>query len=102
MAKNTAELDLHAVTELVLYTENDEYLITRRVPEFARNLAKKMARCQYDETKAVKLLEYLTKEAATKYRKEFGGPLFPPAVRRAAAVELLPSVVAAAKDFLFM
>lgn len=87
-----AAVDTHAVRELVLYTENDYHLWERRMPEFAKNLAAKIKRGQYDAGKAVKLIEYLTKEAADKYSKEYGGS-FSVATRRAAAEELLPAVI---------
>lgn len=96
-------VDEHAATELVLYVENDYYLYTRRLPEYAKNLARKIKRGTYNATQAVKLLEYLTKEAATKYDKEFGSgysSIFSPATRRAAAAELLPTVVEQAQQML--
>lgn len=96
-------VDEHAATELVLYVENDYYLYTRRLPEYAKNLARKIKRGTYNATQAVKLLEYLTKEAATKYDKEFGSgysSTFSPATRRAAAAELLPTVVEQAQQML--
>lgn len=96
-------VDEHAATELVLYVENDYYLYTRRLPEYAKNLARKIKRGTYNAAQAVKLLEYLTKEAATKYDKEFGSgysSTFSPATRRAAAAELLPTVVEQAQQML--
>lgn len=98
----TQPIDEAAARELALYTENDYHLATRRMPEFAKNLATKIKRGKYDAAKAVKLLEYLTKEAATKYAKEFGGrwdTTFSPATRRAAAEILLPSVVELAAEY---
>jgi len=89
---SAAAADEIGARELVLYIENDYHLYERRMPEFAKNLATKMKRGSYDADKAVKLLEYLTKEAAIKYGKEFGGT-FSPATRRLAAQELLPSVI---------
>jgi hypothetical protein len=95
-----AGVDEHAVRELVLFFENDSHLWTRRLPEYAKNLATKMKRGTYDAGQAVKLIEYLAQEGATKYRKEFGGPasMFSPATRRQAAIELLPSVVEKAEE----
>jgi hypothetical protein len=89
---SAAAADEIGARELVLYIENDYHLFERRMPEFAKALATKMKRGSYDADKAVKLLEYLTKEAAIKYGKEFGGT-FSPATRRLAAQELLPSVI---------
>jgi hypothetical protein len=93
-----AAVDPHGVTELVLHIENTEYLVNRRMPEFAKNLAAKMKRGTYDKAKAVKLIEYLVKEGADSYRKQYGGT-FSPATRRAAAAALLPNVVELAQQY---
>lgn len=87
--------------ELVLYILNDEYLATRRFPEFAKNIATKLKRGKFDPTLAIKLLEYLTKEGATKYHKEFGKRFirsFSPATRREAAAQLVPYAVELAQE----
>lgn len=96
-ARRAPEADDHAARELALYVVNDAHLYLRRLPDFAKNLAAKIKRGTYDEAKAVKLIEYLTKEAAQKYGREFGGT-FDAATRRAAAVELLPIVVEQAQE----
>lgn len=96
-ARRAREADDHAARELALYVVNDAHLYLRRLPDFAKNLAAKIKRGTYDEAKAVKLIEYLTKEAAQKYGREFGGT-FDAATRRAAAVELLPIVVEQAQE----
>jgi hypothetical protein len=57
-----------------------------------------MKRGTYDKAKAVKLIEYLVKEGADSYRKQYGGT-FSPATRRAAAAALLPNVVELAQQY---
>lgn len=74
--------------ELVLFTENDSHLMTRRFPNFAENLTKKKASGKYDRTQAVKLMMYFTDEAAKKYVKDGGGEwskVFPKADREQVA-----------------
>ena len=80
-------LDTHAVRELGLFLDGEEPLYNSKMRMFV-NLATKVARGIYDREKAVKLFEYLVKEAVRMY----GGPTetvaFDRAVRRAVAEEL--------------
>ena len=90
-------VDPHGARELAMFVVNDSHLYLRRLPEFAKNLATKLKRGTYDEAKAVKLIEYLTKEASQQYGQQYGHT-FSPATRRAAAVELLPTVIEQAQE----
>jgi hypothetical protein len=60
------------VRELQLFFQNDEYLMNRRFPEFAKNIKNKVRRGIYDPEKAVKLFMYLADEISKKYSKDFG------------------------------
>lgn len=61
--------------ELLLFCENDGDLYRQQVQPIEKNLAKKLAKGQYDHTKAKKLWGYLADNCAKKYVKEFGGGL---------------------------
>ena len=101
--RNTSKVDPVAVRELVLFTENDGTLY-RQATSIITNLAKKMAKGQFDKTKAIKAMGYLADSGGRKYAKEYGAPvrgswqsypmakvsrIFSPATRRAAAADLL-------------
>jgi hypothetical protein len=98
-----ASADPVAAHELALFTENDGTLY-RQATSIITNLAKKMAKGQFNRTKAVKAMGYLADSGGRKYMKEFGDPVrgpwhsypmakvsrvFSPATRRAAAALLL-------------
>lgn len=77
-----------AVSELVLYIKNDSQIYNRCTMAVVKNLARKKSKGVYDKDLAVKAFEYVAKEGANKYTKEFGGT-FNPATRNAVAKELL-------------
>ncbi len=83
--------DQIAATELVLYITNDGNLYRQMVQPIIKNLKKKKAKDQYDETKALKAWMNLADAGAKKYVKEFGGmynTTFTKATRVLAAKEL--------------
>lgn len=90
-------VDPTAVSELVLYIENDGELYRQMVQPIIKNLQKKKANGVYNPTKAVKLWKYLADAGAKKYMKEFGSQgdgvsmVFSPATREAVAAELADS-----------
>ena len=101
-----------AARELALFIENDGTLY-QQAKRIITNLAKKMAKGQFDRPKAVKAMTYLADNGARKYMKEFGDPVrgpwqsypmrkvsqvFPPVVRRAAAHTLLDGYMEAIED----
>ena len=98
-----APADSVAARELALFTENDGTLY-RQAQSIITNLAKKMAKGQFNRTKAVKAMGYLADSGGRKYMKDMGDPVrgpwhsypmakvsrvFSPATRRAAAAILL-------------
>ena len=64
--------DAQMASELILFFQNDEFLLARRYPQFILNLERKMKRGVYDREKAVKLFMYLADEISKKYSKDFG------------------------------
>ena len=64
--------DGRIASELILFFENDEFLLARRYPQFILNLERKMKRGVYDREKAIKLFMYLADEISKKYSKDFG------------------------------
>lgn len=89
------ELDTHAVTELVLFIENDYETYSRWLVPMFRNYERKVNAGKFHRPLAVQGLGRNTcAAAARKYHAEFGGAgrwhsVFPMAVRLAAAEELL-------------
>jgi hypothetical protein len=65
------DIDAHAVTELVLYADN-EYALYQQRQLIAANLAKKRAKGTYDWKKAPQGFMHLADSAAKAYTKEFG------------------------------
>ena len=88
------ELDETAVTELVLYAQNDGDLYQRYYQPISNNMAKKYEKGIYDPDAAIKGWMYFIDAAAKQYHQEFGSPnlpwhsVFPKAVRLAAAQEI--------------
>ena len=91
-----------AVRELVLSTENDGDVYRQVTTPAIANLARKLAKGQFDRTKAVKMMGYVADAGARKYGWEHVGPRrgswmgysltkapFTAADRRAAAAVLL-------------
>jgi hypothetical protein len=66
--------DRHAITELVLYIDNDGQLYRSQTVPIMKNLARKIRKGVYDFRKSVKLWQYLVDAGARKYVKEFGTP----------------------------
>lgn len=66
--------DKVAARELYLFTVNDGDLYRSQGTAIITNLAKKMAKGQFDRAKAVKLVGYLADNGARKYGWEFVGP----------------------------
>lgn len=108
-----APADSIAAHELALFIENDGTLYRGQTSSIITNLAKKMAKGQFNRTKAVKLMGYLADSGGRKYMKEFGDPVrgpwqsypmakvsrvFSPATRRAAAAILLDGYMEAIED----
>ena len=106
--KNTrgSAADSVAARELAMFIENDGTLYRGQVTSIITNLAKKLAKGQFDRSKAIKLMGYLADSGARKYMQEFGDPMrgpwqsypmakvsrtFSPATRRATAAILLDS-----------
>lgn len=100
--------DAVSARELALFIENDGTLYRSQTTSIITNLAKKMAKGQFDRAKAVKLMGYLADNGARKYGWEFVGPRrgnwhsyslrstpFTAADRRAAAAILLDSYMEA-------
>lgn len=99
------KIDHDAVRELVLFTDNDGALYESVKLPVVRRLAKMMARSSFDRALALRSFERIAEAGARKYAWELGdrkrgssswvqqsvsgNGLFPPAVRRAAAEELL-------------
>lgn len=87
MLYRKAELDVDAVTELVMWIEND-YRLYQMQEHYNKNMARKTANGTYDRNLAVKQYMPLAEAGAKSYVKEFGGvwhQIFPMDVRRAAA-----------------
>lgn len=87
MLYRKAELDEHAVRELVLWIENDQQLY-RMQEQIHRNMTRKMAQDRYDHDLAAKAFGWLAEAGAKSYAREFGGVWhkdFPQDVRRAVA-----------------
>lgn len=91
-----------AVRELVLSTENDGDVYRQVTTPAIANLARKLAKGQFDRAKAVKMMGYVADAGARKYGWEHVGPRrgswmgysltkapFTAADRRAAAADLL-------------
>ena len=78
-----------AVRELRLYIDNTRPLYEKKMRMYAR-LALFVAKKSYNRELAVKLFEYLTKDAAVQYSAEFGTQprAFDVATRRAVAESL--------------
>ena len=82
------QLDNHAITELKLYSENNEYIYTQHIIPIVKNIQKKMVSGKYDHVKAPKLWIHMVNESARKYVLEFGGSAtsaFPKREREAVA-----------------
>lgn len=81
--------------ELFLFATNDAGLYKRNIIPAIENLAKKMAKGQYDPAKAAKLFEYTANFAADEYAKQHGArgqkghEIFKPADRRIVAREFV-------------
>lgn len=89
----TEGADQDAVRELVLFIENDAQIYRSRIQPIIKNLARKMAKGQYDEKLAIKGWLYAVDDGAKKYAKEFDeagnwSNLFNKSTRLAAAQEL--------------
>lgn len=88
-----AQVDEHAVRELVLYAENDGTLYRQKTVPIRKNLARKILRGTYSSAQAVKAWRHLADAAAKQYTREFDTPgtpgygIFTVADRNAAAVE---------------
>lgn len=94
-------MDKHAAIELETFITNDRELMLRRLPEFIKNVARKMKRGTYDPVKAIKLWRYLADEGAKKFAQEHGGKwneMFTVATRNAVAVELERDYAAQIQD----
>lgn len=87
--------DPHGARELALTYDNERAVQVQK-ESIINNLARKMAKGQYDKSKAVKLWEYAAKAGADMYAKQFGShgdtgsSMFNAATRRKAA-EILES-----------
>lgn len=86
-------MDSEALRDLELFISNNRYLMTKRLPEFIKNMARKMARGTYDPKQAPKLFRYLVDEAAKLYAKEYSvgtdwARIFSVPTRNALAAEL--------------
>lgn len=94
-------MDKVAASELEIYISNSRELMLRRLPEFIKNVARKMKRGTYDPVKSVKLWRYLVDEAAKMYAKEYGGKwneMFTVPTRNAVAMELERDYAAQIRD----
>lgn len=94
-------MDKVAASELEIYISNSRELMLRRLPEFIKNVARKMKRGTYDPMKSVKLWRYLVDEAAKMYAKEYGGKwneMFTVPTRNAVAMELERDYAAQIRD----
>lgn len=94
-------MDKVAASELEIYISNSRELTLRRLPEFIKNVARKMKRGTYDPVKSVKLWRYLVDEAAKMYAKEYGGKwneMFTVPTRNAVAMELERDYAAQIRD----
>ena len=85
--------NMHAVRELVLYTDNTRIIYERHTLPVIENLRKKAKRGTYDPEKAAKAWGYVAEAAAKAYAREYDRPenwcrLFNASTRRAAAAEL--------------
>ena len=86
----------HEVIELALFIDNDAPSYGRWVAA-CRNLERHQRRGDYDQDKALKLMEAVAKEGAKRYHAEHGTPgdrwfdLFDVEVRRLVARQLLLS-----------
>jgi len=72
-----ANSDLAMITEIKLFAENDYDLYRQQGKPIIDNLAKKMAKGQFDPAKAVKLYGYLADSAVRKYSVEQMGKRTP-------------------------
>lgn len=72
-----ANSDLAMITEIKLFAENDYDLYRQQGKPIIDNLAKKMAKGQFDPAKAVKLYGYLADSAVKKYSVEHMGKRTP-------------------------
>ena len=86
--------DPDAVQELVLYAENDSKLYNVLHKTYVPALNKFIAKGNFDEMKALKLLEYyFTNYVRPAYKREFGDDIkLNPADRKAFAKEILDSL----------
>ena len=86
--------DSDAVQELVLYAENDSKLYNVLHKTYVPALEKFIKKGNFDEIKALKLLEYyLTNYVRPAYKREFGDDIkLNPADRKAFAKEILDSL----------
>lgn len=88
-----SSIDDHAVTELVLYADNNSKLYFGIRAAIIANLKKHIAKGRFEKAKAVKAFGYVADAAAKAYTQEFGEGrgfgIFSAATRRAAAAELL-------------
>lgn len=86
--------DPDAVQELVLYAENDSKLYDVLHKTYVPALKKFIAKGNFDEMKAVKLLEYyLTNYVRPAYKREFGDDIrLNPEDRKAFAKQILDSL----------
>lgn len=94
-------MDKVAASELEIYISNSRELMLRRLPEFIKNVARKMKRGTYDPVKSVKLWRYLVDDAAKMYAKEYGGKwneMFTVPTRNAVAMELERDYAAQIRD----
>lgn len=98
-----SELDPIAAHELYLYMMNTREVYDRAYVPFAKSVAKKIKRGQFDEKKALKALENVADFAARDYNWEFererGYGIFNKATRQAAALEALPIFLEDARDY---
>lgn len=100
-ARRNPTMDKVAASELEIYISNSRELMLRRLPEFIKNVARKMKRGTYDPVKSVKLWRYLVDEAAKMYAKEYGGKwneMFTVPTRNAVAMELERDYAAQIRD----
>lgn len=96
----TTELDTHAVTELVLFVENDYEIYSRWLVPTLKNYERKIRAGKFDRSLAVAgMARNVCAAAGRHYWAQFGGSgrwnqTFPLAVREAAAGELVDGLLA--------
>lgn len=71
--RNPGSVDHPASNELELFIVNDGDLYRQSVQPIVKNLAKKVAKGQYDKDLAIKAWGYAADWGAQKYTKEYGG-----------------------------